>query len=46
MKRKRFLALLCMVSLLCMNAVTAAPALADATEDGNGSAQAQAELVS
>ena len=44
MNRKRFLALLCMLSLFCMNTVTVAPSLADAL--ANASASAQDVLVS
>ena len=46
MKIRRFLALLCVLTVLCMNTITVAPSLADSADDENATAQVQAELVS
>ena len=46
MKRNRILALLCMLSLCCMNVVTLAPAQADAANDIHASAKVQTEVAS
>ncbi len=46
MKIRRFLALLCILTVLCMNTITVAPSLAEAADDENATAQVQAELVS
>ena len=46
MKIRRFLALFCILTVLCMNTITVAPSLADSADDENATAQVQAELVS